>query len=51
MLQFSGVLVGYPFGGAAYAIWNRQAPFLLSAFALIGNLGKFSFIYSNHREI
>ncbi|KAJ8708887.1 hypothetical protein PYW08_010269 [Mythimna loreyi] len=34
-----GVLVGYPFGGATYALWSRGAPFLLIAAALIANLG------------
>ncbi|KAM3957243.1 synaptic vesicular amine transporter [Aphomia sociella] len=33
-----GVLIGYPFGGAAYALWNRGAPFLLLAAALLTNL-------------
>ncbi|KAJ8708532.1 hypothetical protein PYW07_010657 [Mythimna separata] len=34
-----GVLVGYPFGGATYALWSRGAPFLLIAAALGANLG------------
>lgn len=33
-----GVLVGYPFGGATYALWSRGAPFLLIAAALLADL-------------
>ncbi|XP_075985838.1 synaptic vesicular amine transporter-like [Anticarsia gemmatalis] len=33
-----GVLVGYPFGGATYALWSRGAPFLLLAAALLADL-------------
>ncbi|GBP67838.1 Synaptic vesicular amine transporter [Eumeta japonica] len=33
-----GVLVGYPFGGAADALWSRAAPFLLLALALAADL-------------
>ncbi|CAB3225615.1 unnamed protein product [Arctia plantaginis] len=34
-----GVLVGYPFGGATYALWSRGAPFLFLAAALLADLG------------
>ncbi|XP_050554177.1 probable vesicular acetylcholine transporter-B [Spodoptera frugiperda] len=34
----AGVLVGYPFGGATYALWSRGAPFLLIAAALLADL-------------
>ncbi|XP_064074659.1 synaptic vesicular amine transporter-like [Vanessa tameamea] len=34
-----GVLVGYPFGGAAYKLWSLAAPFQLIAVALLINLG------------
>ncbi|XP_050356529.1 chromaffin granule amine transporter-like [Nymphalis io] len=34
-----GVLVGYPFGGAAYKLWSLAAPFQLIAIALLINLG------------
>ncbi|CAH2251893.1 jg13811 [Pararge aegeria aegeria] len=33
-----GVLVGYPFGGAAYKLWSPAAPFQLIATALLINL-------------
>ncbi|KAJ0183609.1 hypothetical protein K1T71_000032 [Dendrolimus kikuchii] len=33
-----GVLVGYPFGGATYALWSRGAPFLFIATAFLANL-------------
>ncbi|KAL0860253.1 hypothetical protein ABMA27_009678 [Loxostege sticticalis] len=33
-----GVLVGYPFGGAANALWSRSVPFLLIAAALLADL-------------
>ncbi|XP_052750377.1 chromaffin granule amine transporter-like, partial [Galleria mellonella] len=33
-----GVLIGYPFGGAAYALWSRGAPFLLLSAALLADL-------------
>ncbi|RVE42276.1 hypothetical protein evm_013084 [Chilo suppressalis] len=33
-----GVLVGYPFGGMANALWSRPVPFLLIAAALIADL-------------
>ncbi|XP_060807719.1 synaptic vesicular amine transporter [Amyelois transitella] len=33
-----GVLVGYPFGGASYALWSPGAPFLLISIALLANL-------------
>ncbi|KAH9640895.1 hypothetical protein HF086_000800 [Spodoptera exigua] len=36
----AGVLVGYPFGGATYALWSRGAPFLLIAAALLADLGE-----------
>ncbi|XP_072946250.1 chromaffin granule amine transporter-like [Epargyreus clarus] len=34
-----GVLVGYPFGGAAYLLWSPAAPFQLITVALLLNLG------------
>ncbi|XP_063833987.1 synaptic vesicular amine transporter-like [Ostrinia nubilalis] len=33
-----GVLVGYPFGGAANALWSRAAPFMLISVALLADL-------------
>lgn len=44
-----GVLLGYPFGGAAYQLLGKPAPFILIAFLIILNSGKFrliSFLYS-----
>lgn len=34
-----GVLVGYPFGGAAYQFLGKPAPFLLIAFLVASNIG------------
>ncbi|KAJ2944881.1 hypothetical protein O0L34_g1770 [Tuta absoluta] len=34
-----GVLVGYPFGGAASSVWRPGTPFLLLAMAFVVNLG------------
>ncbi|XP_068623952.1 synaptic vesicular amine transporter-like [Battus philenor] len=34
-----GVLVGYPFGGSAYALWSPAAPFQLICIALLLDLG------------
>lgn len=36
---FTGVLVGYPFGGSAYFLWSPAAPFQIICFALLLNLG------------
>ncbi|XP_059056088.1 synaptic vesicular amine transporter-like [Achroia grisella] len=33
-----GVLIGYPFGGAAYALWSPGAPFLLLSTSLLADL-------------
>ncbi|CAG9568485.1 unnamed protein product [Danaus chrysippus] len=44
-----GVLVGYPFGGAAYKLWSPAAPFQLIAFVLLINLA-LQFIYLNKDE-
>lgn len=37
--NFTGVLVGYPFGGATYALWSPEAPFLIIAAAILATLG------------
>lgn len=34
-----GVLIGYPFGGAAYQFIGKSAPFLLIAFLVGCNIG------------
>lgn len=34
-----GVLIGYPFGGAAYQLLGKSAPFLLIAFFISMNIG------------
>ncbi|XP_032521702.2 synaptic vesicular amine transporter-like [Danaus plexippus] len=44
-----GVLVGYPFGGAAYKLWSPGAPFQLIAFVLLINLA-LQFLYLNKDE-
>ncbi|XP_045762014.1 chromaffin granule amine transporter-like [Maniola jurtina] len=44
-----GVLVGYPFGGAAYKLWSPAAPFQLIATALLINLGM-QYIFLNKEE-
>lgn len=36
-----GVLIGYPFGGAAYQLVGRSAPFLFISFFVIINIGKY----------
>lgn len=35
-----GVLIGYPFGGAAYQLLGKTAPFLLIAFFICLSIGK-----------
>ncbi|CAK1547549.1 unnamed protein product [Leptosia nina] len=44
-----GVLVGYPFGGAAYKLWSPAAPFQLIALTLFTNLG-LQYMFLNKTE-